>query len=233
MIDSAPQLKSERPFFLVEYFSALLLLTVALFFASVFGVGAILAGKSRFFFSYWQCLPCFILLLACGLLPKQAWKATSGALPIRLLLAAAGLTAFSPFATWMLRSNGNLYFDLCCVLTLAMALWTQLEICQLMQKLAKAGKVPSLAFSALKTRFLVLCFEIIPVCAVYGSGILARFIGTNQTVQDIFRIWHFGKISLLLRFFLFWGLLQVLILCLYATWLAAQQLKKLVDVEQQ
>lgn len=232
MIESVPQLKSERQFLLAGYLTPLLLLTVALFLASVFGVGAILAGKSRFFFSYWQCLPCFILLLAGGLLAVQTRKATSAVQAKNLLLAAAGLTALSPFVTWMLHSNGNLYFDLCCVLALGMALWAQLEICQLMQQLAKAGNIPSLAFSARKTRFLVLCFEIIPVCAVYGSSILARLSGINPTLQDVFRIWRFGKISLLLRFFLFWGMLQVLILCLYATWLAAQQLKKLVAVEQ-
>lgn len=211
---------------LAAYLAPLLLMTVALFFTALTGISTILQGKIRLLFSYWQCFPCLMMLFSACLLPRKTAICANAAQ--KTLLASIALLALSPFPTWAVRSSENTYFHLCSIACLAVIFWLQLEICQLLRILAEHGKIPLLAVSARKTQFLLLCFEIVPVCAVYGSGILGLFTGTSRSFQDVLRIWNYGQISLMLRIFLYWSLLQFFFLCLSATWMAAAQLKKIL-----
>jgi len=222
---------SRQPVQLVEqpllplFLTSLWLMTVAMCFVALAGIPTILQGKVRLIFSYWQCLPALIMLISVCCVPK---KETSDKCRQRLLLAAFAMLFLSPFPTWATRSSGNIYFELCSIACLAAALWLLMEICQLFRFLAESGQQIMLTVAARKTQFLILCFAIIPLSAVYCSGILGLFTGTSCSFQDAMRIWDYGKISLFLRVFLYWSLLQFLFLCLSATWTATQQLKKLL-----
>lgn len=226
MTDSQQPVQPAEYPLLAEFLTPLLLMTVALFFAAAAGISTILQGKIRLLFSYWQCYPCLIALISAYLIPR---KKTQDKSRQRVLLAAFALLTLSPFPTWAARSSGNAYFEICSIACLAAALWLPIEICQMLRTRAEAARQTLLAIAARKTQFLLLCFAIIPVCAVYGSGILGLFTGTSRSLQDALHIWDYGKISLFLRIFLYWSLLQFLLLCLSATWTASQQLKKLID----
>ncbi len=226
MTASEQQIQPGERYLLAVFLTPLLLMTVTLFFIVLAGIAPILQGKIRLLFSYWQCLPCLMMLISTCLIPRKSACCNNAK---NAMLAAFALMALSPFMTWAVRSNGNIYFELCSIACMAVAFWLQMEICQLLRNLAKADKNTMLALSARKTQFMILCFAIIPVSALYGSGIMGLFTGTNQSLQDVLRIWDCGQISLILRIFLYWSMLQFLLLCLYATWLAAQQVKTLLS----
>lgn len=226
MIPSQPAVHPDEQARMADFLTPLLLMTVALFLTALGGIATILQGKTRLLFSYWQCLPCLMLLISACLIPRKKLFEESRR---KVLLASFALLALSPFPTWAVRSLGNIYFELCSIACLAVTFWLQLEICQMLRLLADTSKSPFLALTARKTQFLLLCFAIVPLCAVYGSGILGLFTGTSQSIHDVLRIWNYGQISLILRISLYWALLQFLFLSLTTTWLAAQQLNKFLD----
>ena len=215
-------------FLLAENSTSLLLMAAALFFAAMLGIPAVLQGKIRFLFGYWQSLPCLMFLLGALLMPTRA-KLNEYRQKVKL--AAFALLTLSPFPTWAARSAGNEYFELCSIACLASAFWLQLEVCQWLRSIANIDKNPILALSAKKTQFLLLCFSIIPLSAVYVSGLLGLYTGTSKSLQDVIDIWGYGRISMILRVFLYWSMLQFLTLCLYANFIAMRQIKKALAKE--
>jgi hypothetical protein len=195
------------------------LMTVALLLAAWLGVPIILRSKLRFFYSYWQCLPVFFAFMAALLWELRNTEDKAGR--PGLLLAGFALLTLSPFPTWNMHSGGNLYLELCSIAALAAAFWLQIELSLRLQEAAARCQDPVLALMAKKTRFLVLCLEIIPVSAVYASALIAYLSMANRGLDEIFMVWKYGRISLTLRVCIFWGLLNSLSLCLYAcykTW---------------
>jgi hypothetical protein len=215
--------QSAGSFLLAGNLPSLLLMTVALFFTALLGISGILQGKIRFWFSYWQCFPCLPFLLGACLMSKQSTLCDHTQ---RIRLAMLALLALSPFPTWAVRSSGNTYFEICSVACLASALWLLLETCQWLKSIAEADKSPILALAARKTQFSLLCFSVIPLSAVYASGLLGLHTGVSRSFQDVLQVWSYGRISVILRVFLYWGVLQFMTLCLYATFIAGQQIKK-------
>ena len=225
MTNSQPPVRPAEQVLLPVFLTSLWLMTVAMCFTAFAGIPTILQGKIRLLFSYWQCFPSLIMLFSVCLIPR---KSAPDKCRQRLLLAAFAMLTLSPFPTWAARSSGNIYFELCSVAFLAAALWLLMEVCQLLRILAESDNHAILAITARKTQFLILCFAIIPLSAFCCSGMLGLFTGASHSFQDALRIWNYGKISLFLRVFLYWSLLQFLFLCLSATWTATRQLKKLL-----
>lgn len=192
----------------------LLLMTIALFLASWLGVPIVLQAKLRFFYSYRQCLPVFLAFMATLLWDQKALSDKSG--HPRLLLAGFALLTLAPFPTWNIRSNSNLYMEFCSLGAIAAAFWLQIELSLRLQKIAERCREPMLALMAKKTRFLVLCLEIIPVCALYVAALITCLNMPNRNLMEIFQVWKYGRISLTLRICIFWSLLNCLSLCLYA-----------------
>ena len=173
-----PVQPKEKPL-LAEYLTSLLLISLALFFTALVGTTTILQGKIRLIYSYWQCFPCLLILTSACFIPNGTLFRNAKQ---KVILAAVAMLTLSPFPTWAVRSHGNIYFEFCSIAWLATAFWLQLEACQLLRHLAENGKNPLLAVSARKNQFLLLCFGIVPVCSVYGSGLLGMFTGTSRSL---------------------------------------------------
>lgn len=220
--------RPQRAYHLTEQMVPLLMITLALSFAAILGIPIALQGKIRFLFSYWQCFPCMIFLLSAFLIAKKTALQDSIK---KIKLAAFALLTLSPFPTWAVRSNGNAYLELCSVACLAAAIWMQMEICQWLQKMGEKDGMQMLALSAKKTQFLFLCFSIIPLSALYVSGLLGLHTGNSRSLQDVMRIWSYGRLSMIMKVFLYWNLLQFTTLCMSATCMAARQMKKTLEIE--
>lgn len=218
---------------LQECLPSLLLLTLALALTSIMGSRTILLLKKSFFFRYFQMIPSVMLLLASGFFYGLRIEDIKRAFQTDIFKASLCLVLLAPFITWTIRTASiNCYFEICNIAAIAAFFWWKLSLMQLFKSIASDELNSFLLIYIKKAEFFILWFEIVPVSALYFSGILAVFTGILPYFNKVFSIWTtFGGSSLFIRILLYCGLLQCLALCLYFIWLANRKITEKFSVE--
>ncbi|MGI5924814.1 MAG: hypothetical protein GX945_15475 [Lentisphaerae bacterium] len=182
---------------------------------------------------YGQVLPVALLSL-CLLTPMPASPPLIG---LRLRASCLTVLGLSPFLTWYLRSDGQVYFAFCTLLLTGATLWLLLEISLWLRRLATDAGNVLLRKLAQNSVSLVLFGAIVPVSAIHLAFLLLLSgVDNGWSALDLHIVWASGPahIGLLLRVLFFWIAFHVGALCLFAGLYGQRQVhRRLFDKQEQ